>query len=177
MLLSLSKDIQTDLWTLDTLWWGLVTQAEEKDLESLPLEEQSFRLEKYLHEFLFDNWEKTELGNEWEIYGEEGDDTAGYEYRTGIGRIDILARHRTEPRWLVVELKRGPTSDKAIGQVLRYMGYVKKHLAGPDDEVEGLIIADEVDNRTLYALSAIQGISIMLYQVDFHLKRPTDLDI
>lgn len=177
LLLSLSKDIQTDLWTLDTLWWGLETPESEKDVELPQSEEQSFFLEKHLHDFLFDNWEKTDLGSEWEIYGEEGDDTAGYEYPTDIGNIDILARHRNEPRWLVVELKRDQTSDTTIGQILRYMGYVKKHLAGPDDKVEGLIIAHEVNEKTRYALSAIQSVSIMLYQVDFHLIRPTDLDI
>jgi hypothetical protein len=49
-------------------------------------------LEKYLHEFLRDNWDVTELGKDWEIYVEASDD-AGYKYSCGtIGQIDILAR-------------------------------------------------------------------------------------
>jgi len=54
-------------------------------------------------------------------------------------------------KWLVVELKRNDTSDSVVGQVLRYMGWIRQHLADPGDEVHGLIIAREGDEALHYA--------------------------
>jgi len=42
---------------------------------------------------------------------------------------------RTVPRWLVVEHKRNQTSDQTVGQLLRYIGWVKRHLAEDGDVV------------------------------------------
>ena len=115
------------------------------------------------------------MGREWTIYSEPGDEMAGYEYPTGVGRIDILARHKERPAWLVVELKRDRAADQTLGQVLRYMGWIKRHLAAPDEEVHGLIIATEVDKHLRYALDAVRDldIALMRYRVEFHLE-PVD---
>jgi RecB family endonuclease NucS len=107
---------------------------------------------------------------EWAIYEEDGDPEAGYEYPCPIGRIDLLARHRTEPRWLVIELKRGQTSDQTAGQVLRYMGWVQGELAGKGDQVEGLLIAHSIDDGLRFALTAIRNVRLMLYEVNFRLR-------
>lgn len=134
--------------------------------------EQRFGLERHLHEFLRDNWNKIELSREWALYKEPGDDEAGYEYPCDVGRIDLLAKHRKKPRWLVVELKRNQTSDQTVGQLLRYIGWVKQHLAEDGDEVHGLIICREADNALHYALTTVQNVELRLYEVEFHLKRP-----
>jgi hypothetical protein len=97
----------------------------------------------------------------------------GYEYQTSIGRIDLLARHTQDPCWLVIELKRGQTSDETVGQVLRYMGWVREKLASPGDEVHGLIIAHEPDERLHYALLSSDKIELLLYDVAFHLHKPS----
>jgi RecB family endonuclease NucS len=56
---------------------------------------------------LRDNWEETEvLGPEWKLFEDETGPNAGYEYQTAVGQIDLLVEHKTEDRWLVVELKR-----------------------------------------------------------------------
>jgi restriction system protein len=71
------------------------------------VEEQRFGLEKHLQDFLWDNWEETEvLGPEWKLFEDETGPNAGYEYQTAVGQIDLLVEHKTEDRWLVVELKR-----------------------------------------------------------------------
>jgi len=90
----------------------------------------SFAMERQLHEFLWENWDQTELGQEWVRYTETGDERAGYEHVCGVGRIDILARHRRDGRWLVVELKRGQSNDETVGQVLRYIGWVNATWTG-----------------------------------------------
>jgi hypothetical protein len=133
-------------------------------------EVQRFGLERHLHEFLRDNWNATELACEWIVHKEEGHPQAGYEYPTDIGRIDLLAKHKREPRWLVIELKRGQTGDDTVGQVLRYMGWVRKHLAKEAEQVEGLIIAHEADDGLRYAINEVKNVKLMLYDISFSLK-------
>lgn len=50
---------------------------------------------------------------------------AGNQYPTDVGRIAILAVHKTQPRFLVIELKRNQSTDQTIGQTLRYVGWAK----------------------------------------------------
>lgn len=173
----LTEALHIDLWTLDWLWWELVQQEEkgpaiEETALTVEASEQRFRLEHHLHDFLVTNWEQTELGREWTIYSEPGDEMAGYEYPTGVGRIDILARHKERLAWLVVELKRDRAADQTLGQVLRYIGWIKRHLAAPDEEVYGLIIAPDVEKNLLYSLKGVNDrrISLMRYRVEFHLE-------
>ncbi len=123
-----------------------------------------------MQEFLRDNWDHTDLGREWSIYEEPGDPERGYEFPTDVGRIDILARHRSKPEWLVIELKGGQTADATVGQVLRYMGWIRHNLAKSDERVRGLIIAREADQGLQYALSAVSDIDLRLYEVTFSLQ-------
>jgi hypothetical protein len=181
VLLDLTREVGTDLWTLDGLWWAVLAEepeaeaGESSEAIALPVDAdddtQRFGLERHLHDFLRDNWEKTSLGREWDLHVEDGE-VVGYEYPTPIGRIDLLARHKKEKAWLVVELKRNQSSDDTVGQATRYMGYVREQVAGKDDRVDGLIIAHAGDEKIRYALSMIPSVSLMLYEVDFRLKRP-----
>ena len=182
ILLQLRDALQIDLWTLDALWWHLdqkeagnppLSEATEMTSGGLAAEtEQRFGLERHLHDFLRDNWDRLELGREWALYQEPGDEEAGYEYPCDVGRIDLLAKHKKAPCWLVVELKRNQTSDQTVGQLLRYIGWVKQHLAEEGDEVRGLIICREADNALHYALSTVQNVELRLYEVEFRLKEP-----
>ena len=71
---------------------------------------------------------------------------------------------------LVVELKKGRASDSVVGQIQRYMGYVKDVLAEDNQTVSGVIIAAEDDQRIRRALSVTQNISFMKYSVKFELN-------
>ncbi|HQY94826.1 MAG: endonuclease NucS domain-containing protein [Caldilinea sp.] len=181
LLLELCAALQVDLWTLDALWYYLLLDIDsvKPPLPPPVIDEsdggevigvQAFGLERHLHEFLRDNWAHTELGKTWRLYREPGNENAGYEYPCNVGRIDLLAHHCTEPKWLVVELKRSQTSDQTAGQVLRYIGWVMHHLAEPHEEVHGLIVAHSVDPSLTYAVSAIPNVDLMLYQVHFSLQ-------
>jgi hypothetical protein len=176
ILLQIQDTLQIDLWTLDALWWYLDQEESEYkpsvDAIQANFGEQRFGLERHLHEFLRDNWNHLELGQEWALYQEPGDEEAGYEYPCNVGRIDLLARHKNQPHWLVVELKRNQTSDQTVGQLLRYIGWVKQHLAKDSENVYGIIICREVDNALHYALSTIPKVEVLLYEVEFHLKKP-----
>ena len=169
----LARDLGIDLWTLDALFWGVKTSDTlPPPFPAGPVEpgEQRFGLEVHLHDFLFDNWDRTELGHDWELFSEPDNPDAGYEFPTDVGEIDLLARHRREKRrWLVVELKREQTSDDTVGQILRYMGWVRQKLAGKDDQVEGVIIARTADERLRYAISELKHVSFLRYEVSFRL--------
>lgn len=75
-----------------------------------------FALEEHLEEFLVQNWTQMELGREYDIYEEDGE-RVGQQYETDTGPIDILAISTDKKEFLVVELKRGRTSDVVVGQV------------------------------------------------------------
>ncbi|OQB95070.1 MAG: hypothetical protein BWX84_00078 [Verrucomicrobia bacterium ADurb.Bin118] len=183
LLNQLAKDLNTDLWTLDSLFWR-VKQADGEGaagggtiaITSPSDAAQSFALERHLHDFLFENWDRTELGKEWALYAEDNDPETAYEFPTDVGKIDLLAKHRTQPRWLVIELKRNQTSDDTVGQILRYTAWIRKHLAKAKEPVEGLIIARTVDDNLRYAASEIPHVRLMEYQVSFHLHAAKPLD-
>ena len=52
------------------------------------------------------------------------------------------------------------------------MGWVKKHLAGPKDSVEGLVVAHEGSEKIQYALHSVPSVSLKLYSVEFKLHDP-----
>jgi restriction system protein len=127
-----------------------------------------FALENHLEDFLVHNWPQTELGKDFDIFEEDGE-LIGQQYQTDTGPLDILAISKDKTRLLVVELKKGRASDSVIGQVQRYMGYVKDELAKEGQSVEGVIIALEDDQRIKRALSVAPNISFYKYQVSFKL--------
>lgn len=183
LLNQLAKELGIDLWTLDALFWRVKqpasiagnTSGGSVDLTAAA-GEQKFGLEKHLHDFLFDNWAQTALGKEWDLYSEDGDPESAYQFPTDVGQIDLLTKHKKSLRWLVIELKRGQSNDDTVGQVLRYMGWVRKNLAKPKDKVEGLIIARGSDDRLRYAVSEVPQVKVMEYRVDFRLVPAKSVD-
>jgi restriction system protein len=127
-----------------------------------------FALEKHLEDFLVQNWNQTELGKKYDIYEEEGE-LVGQQYPSDTGPIDILAISKDKKELLVVELKKGRVSDSVVGQIQRYMGYVKDELAEDTQTVKGVIIALEDDIRIRRALSVTSNIEFYRYQVTFKL--------
>lgn len=71
----------------------------------------------------------------------------------------------------VVELKRGRVSDTVVGQIQRYMGFVKDELAEPNQIVKGVIIGLEDDLRIRRALSVTNNIEYYRYEVSFKLNK------
>jgi restriction system protein len=130
---------------------------------------QAFALEKHLEEFLIANWSKTQLGNEYDLYSENGE--KGQQYQTDTGPLDILAISKDKSKLLVVELKRGRASDSVVGQTLRYMSYVREMLADENQAVHGMIIALEDDKKIRRALEMTRNIDFFRYQLDFKLVK------
>jgi restriction system protein len=131
-----------------------------------------FAMEKYLEEFLVDNWAHTALGAGYDIYGsEQPGKPAGRQFPTDTGPMDILAVKKDGSELLVVELKRGRASDAVVGQVQRYMGFAASELAEPHQHVRGVIIALEDDLRIRRALAVASSIDFYRYEVTFTLHK------
>lgn len=130
----------------------------------------SFAMEKHLEDFLVQNWSQTELGKLYDIYKIEGENV-GQQYPTDTGPIDILAMSKDKKKLLVVELKKGRASDNVVGQILRYMGFVQDELAEDNQQVHGVIIALEDDQRIRRALKMAPNIDFYRYQVSFKLVK------
>lgn len=150
---------------------GETTGEVDAEIESVPKmaigESFLFPLEKYLEEFLVSNWEKTVLGKTLALHVE--DEESATQYSTDLGPIDILARDKTNHDWVVIELKKGKSSDAVVGQLLRYMGWVKKHKATGGENVRGIIITSAPDDRIKYAMLVSHGVSLYTYRVSFDL--------
>ncbi len=128
----------------------------------------AFSLEKQLETFLIENWIYTDLGKEYDIYEEEGE-KVGQQFKTDTGPIDILAISKDKKELLVVELKRGRASDVVVGQIQRYMGYIKDEMAEAGQMVKGVIIARDDDRKIQRALSVTNNISFLRYEISFKL--------
>jgi phage anti-repressor protein len=128
---------------------------------------KQFALEAHLEEFIHSNWGKIDWGRSLRLY--ETPESDGRQFPAGTWSIDFLAIDNEDDSLVVIELKRGRTSDAVIGQTLRYMGWLKRNLAREGQQVKGIIICHEPDDALRYAVSQVPGISVLTYQVDFHL--------
>ncbi len=128
----------------------------------------AFALEKHLEDFLVKNWKHLPLGKEYDIYEVDGE-LVGQQFQSDTGPMDILAVSKDRKTLLVIELKRGRTSDVVLGQIQRYMGYVKDELLDEGQSVRGLIIGLEADTRLRRALSVCPDIEFRRYKIDFKL--------
>jgi hypothetical protein len=108
--------------------------------------------EKEIEDYYIQNIEEIEVNIEVlksPVYGRQ--------YSTHIGPIDILCIDKVNKEYVIIELKRGQTSDETVGQLLRYMGWVKKHLATPENKVRGILVGSEFNEKIDYSLLGIQN--------------------
>ena len=138
--------------------------------EIINTDEQIFALEKYLEEFLISNWEKTEFGEKYDLIFSNDGELSSQQYPTDIGRIDILVKEKKTDSYVVIELKKKKTSDGTVGQIARYMGWVKEKLAG-NNTVKGIIIGFDKDEKIIYALKSVPNVELFLYKVNFSLNK------
>ena len=70
----------------------------------------------------------------------------------------------------MIELKKGRPADQVVGQILRYMGWVKRNLCKEGKAVKGLIICRDPDTKLSYALEMTTNIDVRYYSVSFKLR-------
>jgi len=136
--------------------------------EPLVEDPSEFVLEKYLEDFIVSNFATIFKGDLRVFEDSEGND--GQQYATDIGPIDILAIDAQSNAFVVIELKKGRASDRVVGQILRYMGWVKRNLCSDGQMVKGLIICHDHDPKLSYALEMTNNIDVRYYNVSFKLR-------
>jgi len=116
--------------------------------------------EREIRDFLMNNLDLIEPGLQLYV----GEFRTGREYDTGYaGRIDLLCV-RPSGDFVVIEIKRECANDRVVGQILRYMGWVKQNLAN-GKEVHGIIIAPDKDRTLELATSNAKNVSIKYYKL------------
>lgn len=70
----------------------------------------------------------------------------------------------------MLELKRGRASDPVVGQLLRYMGFIKREYCQDGKTVRGASVAHQDDLSIRNELSMVVGVQFYLYAVDFKLS-------
>ena len=118
-------------------------------------------LEKQLQEWLFRNLKENQLEalgyGKLELFDPGLQEKKQGKYWTGaVGEIDMLLRSASDDL-LVIELKR-ESSDRTVGQICRYVGWVEEALATDRSDVHGLILALSVDDSLRYALKATRDV-------------------
>jgi hypothetical protein len=93
----------------------------------------------------------------------------GRQYQTTVGPIDLLAFDTKKNRYVVIELKKGRSADKVFGQLSRYMGWVRKHLADGHDVV-GVIVAGRIDDKLRAAREAHAHTEVYLLEFESKMR-------
>jgi len=126
----------------------------------------TFALESQLRDFIAENLSL--IDNTLSLFvSDEG--VAGVEYRIDVGIIDILAQNKND-EFVVIELKLSRGADAVLGQLQRYMGWIKKNLSENNAPVHGIIIAKSISDRLKYAVSVAQNISLFEYTMKFDIS-------
>jgi len=181
VILELAQKYNVSLWQLDGIFGEISgnspfgsTKSEEETVEEEAQEHgvvdlANFGMESHLEDFLIANWSKTIFGKKYELIYDEGD-LISQQYHTTVGEIDILAKTKNGEEFLVIELKKGRTSDAVVGQILRYIAWVRENMAN-GKAVKGTVVVLDVDDKLKYALKELKDITLYTYQVNFKLTK------
>lgn len=145
---------------------GQTENSEREPEESEELAKSEFAYEKDLQNFLAKNLEAIEP--QLRLFEDEG--IKGIEFPVGGRFIDILAIDNNND-WVVIELKVSRGYDRVIGQLLRYMAWIKKNHAEGDQKVRGIIVARDISEDLTLACSELPNVQLFEYQLSVQLNK------
>ncbi|HEU4459744.1 MAG TPA: endonuclease NucS domain-containing protein [Methylibium sp.] len=144
---------------------SLTREPDEAELERPTLSEE-FAFEHDLRDYLARNLQALEPG--LRPYTDEG--ITGVEFPVGGRFIDILAVDKAGD-YAVVELKVSKGYDRVVGQLLRYVNWIKKHHAEPDRKVRGIIVAKDISDDLKLACSELPDVALYEYKLSVAVQR------
>lgn len=127
---------------------------------------RKFAFEHDLQNYLARNLRLIEPG--LRLYEDEDGQFNGIEFPVGQRRIDILAVG-ADGAFVVIELKVSRAYDRVVGQLLRYMGWVRQNLAN-GAPVRGIIVASAISEDLKLATSFIGDVKLVEYEISCTLK-------
>jgi hypothetical protein len=140
---------------------GISDEGEEEGNQ-----QTGFAYESDLRDFLSRNLPIIESG--LRLYEDEG--ISGIEFPVGGRFIDLLAIDK-QNNYVVIELKVSKGYDRVIGQLLRYMAWIEKNQAEPNQKVRGIIIAREISDDLHLAASKISDVELFEYDLSVVLRK------
>lgn len=136
--------------------------------------EREFTLrEEELRNYIASRPLKEVLGDEYSNYElyEDEEGRIGELYRTPVGEIDLLYRNKDTGDFLVIELKiTSDTPDPVVGQIARYIGYVKENLA-KGGRVSSAIIVRTPNEKLKYAVRSLENCILVTFEPRFIFSR------
>jgi hypothetical protein len=148
----------------------------DEDEEEPPISPQGsseFVLERDLQLYLAKNLGAIEPG--LTLY--DGEAGSGFEFAAGGGRrIDILAID-SQGAFVVLELKVSKGYDRVVGQLLRYVNWVRQNLADSGQKVRGMIVCRTISEDLRLACAGIKGIELFEYQLSVTVSKVPELEL
>ncbi len=148
-------------------WRGVKSRYEDflagqgvdvEDIEDIEEESHQFAAEADLRNVLAANLACIETG--LQLY--QDGNVSGMEFPISQGRIDILAIDKAN-NYVVIELKLSRGRNKALGQLLYYMGWVDSNLGKAP--CRGMIIAKDIPPDLVLAVKRASGVSLFRYRL------------
>lgn len=142
-----------------------VEETVQGDVQELAEEgSPEFAYEKDLQNYLARNLNLIETG--LTLFEDEG--INGLEFPVGGRFVDILATD-SKGNYVFIELKVSKGYDRVVGQLLRYMAWIRKNQTEPGQSVRGIIVARHISEDLLLACSGVQGVQLFEYALSVSL--------
>lgn len=140
--------------------------GEETNIDIEDADSRKFAFERDLQNYLVNNLSLLEPS--LRLYEDEDGQFNGIEFPVGQRYIDILAIG-SDGAFVVIVLKVSRAYDRVIGQLLRYMGWIKENIAS-GMPVRGIIVASEISNDLELAASFVENVKLVEYEISFSMK-------
>ena len=148
-----------------------VTAQVDQELQVEDLEENL--LESAIEEHIVANWQETPFAAEGvKLFCNARDEVIGRQYPIGGWSIDLLGWQERQRCWWIIELKRGRASDRVVGQVGRYLGWVDRYMTRPRERTRGVILARSISTRLRHACYPFPQIDAWTFNDDLRVQRP-----
>ncbi len=99
------------------------------------------------------------------LYCNDDGTPVGADYSTGVGDIDLLATD-SEGGLVVVMISEKNQGDELVAEVLKRIGWVRKHLGEGDQRVRGIVLCEDPPEDLSYAAAAVTDtVSFKTYRV------------
>jgi hypothetical protein len=103
------------------------------------------------------------IAGDLDLLGIGGLRLQGRQAWTGAGYVDLLCRDSSRG-WVVIEVKRNRIDRRALGQLLSYMGWIKRNLAAPSHRIRGRLIGRGMDVGIDDAISLLADVEYISYE-------------
>jgi len=121
--------------------------------------------EKFVQKLIERNFDNIFSYHNLKLYDNDPDQN-GFQYNTKVGRIDFLCIDKNTDDIVVIELKTGKVTEGAIGQVMKYMGFIQEEILSEGHKVRGILLGEDLDDKARYALKLVPQIEFKKYKLN-----------